>query len=426
VAVEHVKVWGWSGGIDAEGYREYTLQLQVKCAVTDGPATVLAAVNGAYPPGSPWAVFGNDADFDAYRKRDATAKPEKPGERGAYWMVELTYSSKPEKYCQDATFDNPLLTPQRVSGGFSRHKQEATHDRFGVRVLTSSWEPIRGDQNEWDVSDPQVKIEQSVPFLQLDLCADMLNRVNSYPMWGLPRRTVKLSDFSWDQKFYGLCYQYYTRSFTFDIKPGGWDRDLLDEGTKCLSGKWNTTTGAWDDVLVAGESPDPLNPAHFIRFPDKKGNHAKCVLDGSGRPYNPLPQAKIETICGECGTLAETYTVFGAGFGGDVTHDFDCEWSGVDAYLGGTMTLAAASQVVLPAITFTQWALAHSDFPGAVWTNLSTWNCLGANLMTQVAVGALAPAAVLVVPKQTSQPGRRRVEKYDEANFFLLGIPLFF
>ena len=71
-------------------------------------------------------------------------------------------------------------------------------------------------------------------------------------------------------------------------QPGGvvgnWDRDIVDQGTKVLRGSWsNANPPAW----VLDGSPSPLNPKHFIRFQDPKGNIGSVVLNGQGVPYDP-------------------------------------------------------------------------------------------------------------------------------------------
>jgi hypothetical protein len=222
-----------------------------------------------------------------------------------------------------------------------------------------------------------VSISRNVRDPNYPLLASMVNTLNAYPLWGFPRRCVKLGHFDVDRNYQNQCTPYYTLSLEFEIwavndgtrgavlgvsiadsgggysvgdvvtvvggtgsdaatavvvatssgavtavflvGPGSysvlpgptaftgggsgtglqlnlftgpgltpkWDRDLNDEGTKALSGRWNKTTGAWDDVDVGGGPPDPLNPAHFIRYTDKLANTARVILDGSGRPYDP-------------------------------------------------------------------------------------------------------------------------------------------
>lgn len=61
----------------------------------------------------------------------------------------------------------------------------------------------------------------------------------------------------------------------------GWDRDLLDEGTKALNGDWGEN-GGWELIpLDVGELifPDKNDPSHFCRITDRKGNYIRAILN---------------------------------------------------------------------------------------------------------------------------------------------------
>ena len=166
-------------------------------------------------------------------------------------------------------------------------------------VVNSAHEQIRGPQAEFDVSRPTIKIEQNRPLLELELWAPMLNTVNNATLWGAPRGCVKLSNVSWEKLYHGQCGIYYKRTFEFDvwmrINPAspdpqnpeiisGFDRTVLDEGTKMLNGHW-TTSGLYSVSNIAPSTPpDPHDPSHFVRAIDRKGNPIKMILNGHGLP----------------------------------------------------------------------------------------------------------------------------------------------
>ena len=227
----------WGGSRDSDGYTTYKVKWLVRGETTDGPAAALLTP-GLPVYGTPWAI-DNDVDLWAWCRWDATMTPYyggQEGEPGKYFLIEQTFSSKPpdDKKCKDNQPTDPLLEPQKISGSFVKYTEEATYDRFGDPIENSSFEQIRGPQNEWDKNRPQVRIEQNVPSLQIALLAQMQDTLNDATLWGLPKRCIKLSDVSWERKFYGSCYVYYTRNLTFDIRYETFDRDLLDEGTKVL------------------------------------------------------------------------------------------------------------------------------------------------------------------------------------------------
>jgi len=65
----------------------------------------------------------------------------------------------------------------------------------------------------------------------------MVNTLNVAPLWGCPARTVKLEPPTWERRFYGACYKYFNRVLEFTVSAD-FDRDNLDEGTKCVRGYW--------------------------------------------------------------------------------------------------------------------------------------------------------------------------------------------
>lgn len=290
----------WSMDRDDEGHRTYKVTyLVVSDTHLDGPAAALTT------PGLPavgsWWIVDNDYDLWAWCRPNARVTPLVTGGRpNKHWHVEFTFSTKPSQHdrgldapgspgSNPSGVEDPLLEPQKVSGSFVKYTQEALQDRYGVDILTSSHEMIRGPQNEWDDSRPTVRIEQNVPVLQLDVLAQFANRVNDATLWGLPARCWKLSEVSWERLFHGQYQVYYKRTFQFDAKYDTWDRYILDEGTKALNGQWNRTTGEWDvkpmDPLGV-VAADYTNPSHFVRFTDKNGNPCRVILNGYGRPIS--------------------------------------------------------------------------------------------------------------------------------------------
>lgn len=283
----------WAGNRDAEGHRTYRIVHRVRDTNINsgnGPANVMQTP-GLPLPGSLWVV-GSDVDVYAWCRFDLDVRPMVDLERCKEWEVEQTFSTKPPestwRACRDYQFEDPLLEPVKVSGSTRQEKEEGTEDRFGVSIVNSAWERIRGPQNEWDVSYDQIQIEGNVASLNLPLLSMLRNRVNQFKMWGLPKRTIKFSNYTWERKFWGACYRYYTLRLEFDIKLKGWDRYLLDEGTKALKGHWGVNAeegeATWVLEAIDGDSPSFANPAHFIRLTDSKGNPMKILLDGLGKP----------------------------------------------------------------------------------------------------------------------------------------------
>jgi hypothetical protein len=277
----------WSMVRDMNGHRTYKLKMQVQCTALDGPAIAINCA-GLPTPGSVWQV-DNDLDVWAWCRWDASVTPMATNEPNTQFECEFTFSTMQEyRNCHTVHVTDPLLEPQKVSGSFVTYQEEATYDMNGMPIVNSSHELIRGPQVEFDKNRANVIIEQNVASLGLAFWAPMIDTVNTAPLWGLPKRCIKLSKPTWERKFHDLCSVYYTRRFEFDIRFDTFDRNVLDEGTKVLHGQWNPVTGHWNLININGLPPDPTNPSHFDRFKDRQGENARVILNGAGEPANVL------------------------------------------------------------------------------------------------------------------------------------------
>lgn len=302
---------------DSEGFREYHVVQQVQTTTPlvnpagagwqgDGPASILGAA-GLAATGEVWS-FGNDNDQWAFclpTKKVQKAPKQSKGEGIQVWNVESVFSTRPLDRCMATDVENPLDEPQKVRGNSVRYTIEAHKDRFGDPIVSSSHEMYRGPQVEFDGGRDQVVIEQNVPDLELGLVTSLRNSLNDDTMWGLGPRRVKLSDFSWEELWYGTCIHYFRRVLTFDIRNDPqdlFDRTLLDEGTKVLNGRWDEVSGIWQVIPIPGfggqPDPDRDNPQHFIRYKDRRGENARVILDGKGLPADSLAQFGTGTVAG--------------------------------------------------------------------------------------------------------------------------------
>lgn len=278
----------WGGERDDDGYRTFTVAHLVGTTdVADGPFTVMNCP-GLPQIGSYWA-FGNDSDIwcFCYPTMKITIHQEKEGDPTNWYKVEQKFSNKPLKRCQDTSIEDPLQEPDRLSGGFARFTEEATHDRFGALIQSSSWELFRGPQVEFDRSRQTIKVSQNRSSLESDLCASMQDTLNDSPLWGYNARCIKFNMPSWERKLYGTCTYYYSRDLEFEtnVNPdgsSGFDRDILDEGSKCLKGHWDN--GSWVLENINGSPPNRYNLHHFQAYLDVKGNAGRVILDGTGLP----------------------------------------------------------------------------------------------------------------------------------------------
>jgi hypothetical protein len=311
----------WSVQRTKDGWRNYKLVTLVGVNTTEGPSSALQCP-GLPVYGSRWNVSG-DTDPFVWCRWDATVNPLVDKEGNNFFEIEQLFSDDPQgqnKKCQDQQPTDPLSQPMKISGSFTKYVEEAGYDRFGVSLLYSSFEQIRGPAAEFDASRPQVIIEQNVPSLQFPLLCSMIETVNKNPIWGFPARCVKLGGISWQKQYYGSCSVYFTRTLTFDVNvaddpanPGNntitrWDRTVNDESTLMIRGQWDrdATSATQGTYLIAANligtdgkknGPNPeLNPLNYIVAQDYPGNVRRIQLDGKGAPaklLDPVPPALV-------------------------------------------------------------------------------------------------------------------------------------
>jgi hypothetical protein len=310
----------WNATVDDDGHRNYTIEWRVAVSSSqEGPATVLQT-SGLPLPGSPWSFYsGTEIDIYAWCRPTAEVTPHPSIPYGSpidQYIVKQTFSTRPptieqgrrspngggSSNCAQKKIEDPLLEPPKVNGGSIRISEEVETDLAGNYIRTSARERVRGKGVEFDKYYSNVHIEMNVASLQnVTIEKDYLNHVNTAELWGYPVRSVKLSEFRWERRYYGLCYIYYTWFMTFEVRVrkqlgllgttyvGDWDRILLDEGTMVLRGKWDTdlaslTYGQYQ--LAPGVLPGSLKPGDYIKYQDFHGNAANVVLDGYGRPWD--------------------------------------------------------------------------------------------------------------------------------------------
>lgn len=411
----------WNGKITDEAHREYHVQYRVKGERGDGPAQAMWA-DGLPQPGSAFAV-GNDVDLWAFCQPETDIKPDQSSdnELEKYFVVSKTFSTKTKRRCADHKVEDPLLEPAKVSGSTETKKEEAAYDMFGLPILTSSHEIIRGHQVEFEEAKAVINIEQNVPtFVQaFNLPNSMLNCVNAGPFWGLPPRTIRLSDLSWDQKYYGACNIYYTRKLKFIIDVKTWDRDVLDEGTKALNGHWNNLQ-EWVLDNINGQPPDPNNPKHFKQFTGRDGNPMRVILDGFGLPSGAQVGVLGDFVCikkipaGTIDLSDETYWIK--------------QTAGVVEWVTGTTYQKGSVVEDLGELYIRNGGAANVDNDPS---GEAGWSLLPTGLVTKGIWDIAVPYDIgdsVMDPENDvlSTAGKIHVAKYLPANFALLGIPLTF
>lgn len=292
MAITNLGLLTWGLEIDDDGFREYTARWLIETTdPNDGPTSIW--LSGAVAAiGSTWG-YGNDIDLQAWCRPRASYKMVVENEKNTLWFVEQYFSNKPIYRCQDEAPGDPLSEPAKWGGTFGRSTKQTTIDKDGLVIMNSALQRV---PVEVPNVLPTITVTQNVATLNLTGRATaMRNPLNDAPLWGMPARCVMLAKYTWEQNFYGQCFTYFAETFEFEVNDDTFDTDFIDEGTKVLNGKWNTTTGDWELVNIDGAPPVATNPNHFIRYVDLNGYPGSTLLDGSGKPLTDADTPVIRT-----------------------------------------------------------------------------------------------------------------------------------
>ena len=456
----------WHLQRDDNSHRTYKVVYRVISSdMKDGPA------NAIQTPGLPvygdvWQPPGtNDVDVWAFCRWPCTVTPKVEGQPNKFFDLEFTFSTKPDKaYCLDNQQEDPLLIPPRISGKSVKYTEEASYDRFGNPIVNSAWEQIRGPQVEFDADGKDsVHIEMNVPILNLPFLYAFKNKVNSQPIWGFAPRCVKLSMIDWDRQFYGTCFPFYTWKLDFETNVNTFDRSVLDEGTKVLHGHWDFKTGNWVLDNINSLPPSPFNPNHFDRYKDRNGENARVILDGQGLPAGVLIGTGTSSTTYNCITCTSPqpltisltpsdplgHTFFDGPYAAyqpalafvlQFQATSPCFYTFTSGVVQCTLDFSAdpVAQEVYVTITFSTIddsvpTVLYQFILTNVLTNNMNCNAVGTCLLV-VGDPANCPEKMIYTPagsaptgpEYSGGPGTRFIQRYQEIDLGLLGLPLFF
>lgn len=260
------KTLNWTSNRDKRGYRQYTVtHLVITTADTDSPSDVLLNTTGLPVPGTTWN-YGNTPDTQAVCLFERSVSRYKPveGENGNYWAVVSKFDSTPGATPPGASEDpgGPLLMPFKISGGYDQNEVQEITDRFNQPLVSTSFEPLVGEETMRNYARPTVTIEHNISSDPVGLLEGYMNRVNSVAMWGFQPRCVRMEDAEWSKEMMANGVYYYNVKYTFVVQYGTWDSDILDEGRKVLKPGGDITNPAHFELVKAGlgddKNPDPV------------------------------------------------------------------------------------------------------------------------------------------------------------------------
>lgn len=279
MAATALGILDWPVERDESGHREYTLKILVAALTTDGPTAILAA-SGLPSVGSSW-VYGG-VDIDATCRADFRCTPVVTGEPNDLWIVECPFRSKPVQTCADVEAGNPLLEPPEIGGTFAKYRRKLRQDRNGDPLVNTAWEPIEGEIVEVEDPRPTVRIGRNVSALDLATVTAILRTapLNDSPLWGIPARHLRFSNYTFTRKYFGMCSVYYTEEMEFEVDE--FDRWYTNVGYRKLKAGATGPAASPDDVELYRNLND--------------GSLQEVYLDADGQPTLTPVETKLELL----------------------------------------------------------------------------------------------------------------------------------
>jgi len=233
VSVDEIK-GARSGSIDAQWHRTYKRAWRV---VTEHPLDI-------GPLGARLAIpifFGQYytlyngltlVEFDEFAfalKIDAVIDPGCNDD--CSWIVTVEYGP----YDPTQFGENPLNHPLKITWGENRFETPLIQDIAGLPVVNSA-----GDYFDpppmIDDSRPTLRIVRNEPTYDPGYAALWKDSLNANPFFGYPPLTVKSSTPLGELEFNPVCGFYYVVTYQFEINLNGWQKLILDQGTRQIVG----------------------------------------------------------------------------------------------------------------------------------------------------------------------------------------------
>lgn len=431
----------WSAVRDSEGYRTYTLISRVTSdTALDGPALAMQTP-GLPIPGATW-LLDNDIDVWAWCRWDTTVEPLLEGEPNKHFNVTNVFSTRPpgtgggsapggmsggrggggpggspndnkRSGCRDFQFEDPLTEPPKIGGSFVKYSEFAAFDKDANGLFYSNLEPILGAEAEFDATRYTVRIEFNSPILNLTFINGFRDKVNSQALWGFPARCVKLTNHTWERRFYGSCYVYYVHTFDFEIRvnngaysnlyASGWDRLIGNAGQKMLAGEYAPNASK---IYGGSGCTVEITAVNAVTGAITAMNIAPTA-GGTGYPTLASVPLAINSANGQFGVV-----IGGTDANGVVTS------ISVGTFLyAGINYIAAAGLATYPGVSY-KLNISSGDFPDP------TCSMDFVRARDRYAELCVAPLNKAGVPLARGEPPTfTAIQYYKEADFLQLGIP---
>lgn len=207
--------------VDRDFHRTYTTIYVVFTERNQDPFNA-ASVSGipTYGDSYSWNAF---TDVWAFAKqfdiqRDQELKDPLSGDIVVRWTITVRHDSKPTGGSNGFTpRDNPLDEPVVITGSFDWYTSPRYRDIDGNVLANSAHIPYPRETVEVDDVFDTINVSYNYATIDLDLRSQMINAVNSVPMWGLGVRRIKLSTWDYQILWAGPAFQYVKYNLKFTV-----------------------------------------------------------------------------------------------------------------------------------------------------------------------------------------------------------------
>lgn len=256
--------------IDDEGHRDYDVRWKVASNTSfESPDYVMMAA-GLPLPGTPLgAVVPGGWPF-AYFLAKGSCRFLNREQTRYIWDVSTPFTTRGCRRCMTTPVGNPLMEPWKISGGGNKYVKAALRDKDDQPIVNSAGQRFRGEVVQIDESHATFSIAGNVAWINLTVLNSVRNAVNDSTWWGHAARTIKCTDFRWEQRWFSACQYFFAVNFAFEINDDTWDLEPLDEGDLVKdpddATKWMVPKDAREQTLYRvlldghGAIGDPANP----------------------------------------------------------------------------------------------------------------------------------------------------------------------
>lgn len=204
----------------------------------DGPITVMAAAD--LPQPYEQYVSGTDSDTEAVA---VSIRPRRHKQKPLLWEVDIAYAKIPGLDTGLGEITITSYTPNvrvsfapRETAVEEAHLQEPTDDyahamASAVQEVLNSADRPYGNAIMRVENDIAVEIRRNEWYFNLNTAAAYKDALNDKPFWGRPRGEVRMVNIGGERKVI-QSNLYYSVTYEFHIRPGGWGTEVLDAGTE--------------------------------------------------------------------------------------------------------------------------------------------------------------------------------------------------